>query len=580
MPKHWTIRPYDPDRIAHLARSANVPAVLAQLLICRGIADPPRVAEFLQPKLTALHDPLELPGCAEAADVLLEAVRDKKRIFVYGDYDVDGVTGAAILHKCLTLLSANASYYVPHRIDEGYGLNPQALQTLQQRGAECVVTVDCGATSVEEAAAARDLGLDLIITDHHQFGDVLPEARAIVHPRLPDGDYPFAHLAGAGVAWKLAWALCQKASGSKKVQPRMRNFLLHATGLAALGTVADVVPLVGENRVLVRHGLRSLQDQPGLGLATLMRITGVDQNPQLDSEHIAFVLGPRLNAAGRLGQAQLAVELLVTDKPARAEELARYIDQLNSSRQSLERSIQLAAGKQAREHFDPAADPALVLADHEWHPGVIGIVAGRLAEKFHRPVVMIAWDQMGVKPGVGSARSVPGFNLVAALESCADHLISFGGHEAAAGLKIAEDQLDAFRTAFCEHAADQISEEQRIAELTIDAEAPLSAFTLKTVQQLEVLGPFGQSNPRPLLCATGVELAGPPKTMGSSGRHLSMMLRQHDVRLRAVAFGAGDWADELASLDGPVDVAFRPVINNYRGRRNVELHLVDWRSTA
>lgn len=580
MPKRWRIRPHDPDRISELARSAKIPAVLAQLLLCRGIEEPGEIQQFLEPKLTTLHDPEELPGCSEAAELLFQAAREKKRIFVYGDYDVDGVTGTAILYKCLSLLEADVRYYVPHRVDEGYGLNEEALQTLKDRGADWIVTVDCGITSVDEAKAARRLGLEMVITDHHEPGDRLPEVQAIVHPRLRHATYPFACLAGAGVAWKLAWALCRRASGAKKVRPRMRNFLLHATGLAALGTVADVVPLVGENRVLVCHGLRRLQDHPGLGLSTLMRLTEVDKNPKLNSEDVAFVLGPRINAAGRLGQAQLAVELLVTDKPERAEELARYIDQLNATRQSLERSIQLAAGKQAREQFDPVVDPALVLADHGWHPGVIGIVAGRLVEKFHRPVVMIAWDQMGVKPGIGSARSVSGFNLVAALEACADHLVSYGGHEAAAGLKIAEARLDSFRTAFCECAAGQIAEENRAAELDIDAEAPLSAFTRGAVEQLETMGPFGHMNPRPLFCATAVEVAAPPKPIGAGGRHLSLSLKQYDVRLRAVAFGGGEWAEELTSLDGRVDIAFRPVINTFRGRRSVELHLVDWRKTT
>jgi single-stranded-DNA-specific exonuclease len=271
------------------------------------------------------------------------------------------------------------------------------------------------------------------------------------------------------------------------------------------------------------------------------------------------------------------VELLVTDRQDRAEELARYLDALNATRQTLERSIYLAAGKQVRREFDPVEDPALVLADRGWHAGVIGVVAGRLAEKYHRPVVLISWDPLGVKPGVGSARSVPGFDLHAALESCRDYLVSHGGHAAAAGLKIEEDNLPGFRAAFCELAAAEITEQQRQPVLAIDAEAPLSAFTLGAVQQIERLAPFGQDNDRPLLCAAEVTLAEPPRLIGSGGHHLALKLCQHDVTLRAVAFGGGEWADELAALDGPIDAAFRPVINTVRGRRNVELHLVDWR---
>ena len=385
-------------------------------------------------------------------------------------------------------------------------------------------------------------------------------------------------MSGSGVALKLAWALCQQASGAKRVSPRMRDFLVSAVGLAAMGTVADVVPLVDENRVLVRHGLVSLKDKPGLGLQALMRITELDSKPFLDSEDIGFTLGPRLNAAGRLGQAQLAIELLVTDRADRAEELARYIHGLNDSRQKLERSIYLAANKQAQEQFNPQEDAALVLADRGWHPGVIGIVAGRLAEKYHRPVVLIAQDQLGVKPGTGSARSVPGFHLHAALAQCSDYLLGHGGHAAAAGLTIDDRQVEQFRNAFCEVAEQEITEELRVAELNIDAEAPLSAFTLKVVDQIEQLGPFGQSNLRPLLCTSGVSLAEPPRTIGSGGNHLALKLTQHNVTLRAVAFGGGEWADELAGAGGPLDVAFRPVINTFHGRRNVELHLADWRT--
>ncbi len=577
MAKRWRIHPHDPDAIAALERTARIPAVVAQLLVCRGIRSPEVAREFLDPKLSSLRDPAELPGCAKATDRLHEAIRAGRRIVVYGDYDVDGITGTALLRQCIKLLGGNVGYYVPHRIEEGYGLNGEAIRSLMADKAECIVTVDCGIASVDHAATARQHGLELIVTDHHEPGSQLPEAAAIVHPRLPGHRYPFGGLSGSGVALKLAWSLCQRASGAKRVSEGMKQFLLQAVGLAALGTIADVVPLLDENRVLVRHGLDSLMRVPPLGLATLLRITELDRKPRLDSEDVAFTLAPRLNAAGRLGQAQLAVELLVTDRADRAEELAQYVDRLNASRQTLERSVYLAANKQAKEQFDPENDPALVLADRGWHPGVIGIVAGRLADKYHRPVVLISWDEMGVKPGMGSARSVPGFALHSALEACGGHLIRHGGHAAAAGLTIEESKLECFRAEFCEYAAAAIAEEQRTAELMIDAEAPLSAFTLQVVEQIERLAPFGQSNARPLLCTSGVALVNAPRPLGSGGRHLSMNLTQHNIALRAVAFGGGDWAEELASASGPLDVAFRPVINTFRGRRSVELHLVDWR---
>jgi len=585
MAKRWRIHPHDPARIAALQHAAAIPAVVAELLICRGVTDPAVARDFLDPKLSSLREPGLLPGCLEAASRIHAAIAAGRRILVYGDYDVDGMTGTAILWLCLKLLGAEVGYHIPHRVDEGYGLNGEAIRTLAADKYELLVTVDCGIGSVDEAILARELGVELIVTDHHEPGLRLPEAAAIVHPRLPGSEYPFGGLSGSGVAMKLAWALCQQAAGAKRVAPRMKDFLVQAVGLAALGTVADVVPLVDENRVLVRHGLESLANAPTLGLATLMDIAKVaprqhpDGKMRLGAEDLGFQIAPRLNAAGRLGQPQLAVELLVTDRPERAKELAQYIDGLNATRQTIERSIQLAASKQVGEQFDPIEDSALVLADRGWHPGVIGIVAGRLADKFHRPVVMISWDKAGLRPGIGSARSVPGFNLHAALAECGEFLLAHGGHAAAAGLKIEEHQLDGFRGAFCEVAATQISAAEREAELFVDVEAPFSAFTLQTAQQIERMAPFGQGNSRPLLCTTGVTLQGPPKPLGSSGRHLAMMLSQHGVTLRAVAFGGSDWGDELAAIDGPLDVAFRPVINDFRGRKTVELHLVDWRPT-
>ncbi len=415
MPKRWHIRPHDSASIARLEREASVSSVVAQLLICRGICDPRVVREFLDPKLTGLRDPDLLPGVPAAADRLLAAAKSGRPIVVYGDYDADGMTATSILLGCLKLLGAEVSFYVPNRIDEGYGLNDEALRTLAQRGAATVVTVDCGITSLGEAATAKELGLELIITDHHEMKSELPDAAAIVHPRLPGHQYPFAGLSGAGVAFKLAWALCQRACQAKKVTEGMRSFLLQAIGLAAIGTVADIVPLVDENRIIVHHGLRSLREWPTLGVAALMKLTKLDQKPCLECEDIGFTIGPRLNAAGRLGQAQLGVELLTTERTDRAAALAEYLHELNGSRDSLERSIYLSANKQIQENFDPENDSALVLAGRGWHAGVIGIVAGRLAEKFHRPVVLIAQDDVGVKPGIGSVRGAPGCSVHEAL---------------------------------------------------------------------------------------------------------------------------------------------------------------------
>src|SRR6476661_3811933 len=465
--KRWRFQPHDAERIARLEQAAGISPIVAQLLISRGVYEAEAARTFLDAKLTGLRDPDLLPGAAEAADRIYGAVRERRKIVVYGDYDADGMTGTAILLLCLRLLGAEVSYYVPNRLEEGYGLNGDALRSLAERGASLVISVDCGIASIAEAALARDLGLELIVTDHHEFAAELPAAAVIVHPRLPGHSYPFGGLCGAGVALKVAWALCQRASEAKKVTDRLRDFLLSAVGLAALGTVADVVPLIDENRVLVRHGSNSLKHLPPLGLAMLMQVAKVHDKACLDSEDIAFCLAPRLNAAGRFGQAQLAIELMTTDSRERAEQLAEYIHQLNSSRESLERSIQLAASKQIKEQFDPDGDSALVLAGRGWHAGVIGLVAGRLAEKYHRPVVLIALDQLGVKSGVGSARSPNGLNLHAALAACSEHLLGFGGHACAAGLKIDESRIDAFRAAFCEHASGESSGAMKVGEIRV-----------------------------------------------------------------------------------------------------------------
>ena len=577
MAKQWFFYPHDRDAICELERRANVPAVLAQLLLCRGLSDPERARDFLDPKLSQLRDPEQLPGVTRAADRIYRAVTDGERIVIFGDYDADGMCGTAILVGCLQLMGGNVGYRVPNRLNEGYGLNSDTLRELVSQGANLVITVDCGIANCRESQVARELGLELIITDHHDMLNELPVAEAIVHPRLPGHDYPFSGLCGAAVAFKLAWALCQRASGAEKVSPRFREYLLSAVGLAALATVADVVPLLDENRVLVRHGLDCLRQRAPRGISRLLMATGLAKKSSLASEDIAFTLAPKLNAAGRLGQATMGVELLVTESDERAADLADFLQDLNQQRDSLERSVYLAAQKQAHEDFDPEADPALVLAGRGWHVGVIGIVAGRLADKYHRPVVVISQDTLGVQPGIGSGRGAGVLHLSQAFSHCCDHLVSHGGHAAAAGLRVADKSLEAFRTEFCEYATEHIAADDRVATIQIDAETPLSGLTLNVVSQIERLAPFGQGNARPVLCASGVSLAGPPRRMGGGDRHLSLKIKQHRVTLRAVAFGQGDWADELSQVDGELDIVFRPVINTFAGRRSVEMHLVDWR---
>lgn len=576
--KTWKFRPHDRGAIESFAASCGVSPVLAQLLLNRGITSAGDVERFLHAKLTDLRPPEELPGLTQASDRIMAAIASGDEIVVYGDYDADGMTATAILYRCLKLIGARVSYHLPNRMEEGYGLHTESLEKLAERGKQLVITVDCGVASIEPAARARELGLSLVITDHHRYGQELPDADAIVHPALPGSAYPFPGLCGAGVAFKLAWSLCQRHSGTPKVSANLRDFLVQAVGLAAIGTVADVVPLLDENRILVRHGLRTLSKDPCIGLSKLMHLIKLDEKRELEAEDIGFMLAPRLNAAGRLGQAQLGVELLITEDAERAEALAAYIHELNENRNTLERSIHLSASKQLKEVHSPDEDPAFVLASPNWHPGVIGIVAGKLAEKHHKPVVLIALDKLGCKPGSGSGRSPNGVNLHTAFEECRDLLISGGGHAAAAGLKIDEANLSAFRSAFLEAVAEQSSQLDTEAEIQFDAEATLDQLDLATVSQIERLAPFGMGNPRPMFCALGVELVEPPKPLGSSGRHLSLQLSQFGRRVRAVAFGqAEEWLPQLEQVNSLIDLAFRPVMNEFRGFRKVEMHLTDWR---
>lgn len=577
MPKRWRIRPHDADAVARLERDARVSAIVARLLAARGVVDPAIARTFLAGTLQDLRDPDGIPGLPAAAERILAAARGGERVVIYGDYDADGMCATAILHGCLTALGAAPEWYVPDRFEEGYGLNADALRALAAKGTRLVITVDCGITSVAEARLARDLGLDLVITDHHGFGAEVPDATVVVHPRLPGGAYPFGDLCGAAVAFKLAWAIATRASGARLVTPRLREMLLRAVGLATLGTVADVMPLIDENRILVKHGLECLRLRGGAGLARLMELAKVAEKSALDSEDVAFRLAPRLNAAGRLGQAGLAIEMLTTTDDARGAQLAEWIHGFNEQRDALERSILLAATKQAIHDFDPVADPALVLAGRGWHPGVVGIVAGRLAERYHRPVVVISRDEHQGRPATGSLRSVPGFDILASLQECRGHLLTCGGHAAAAGLRIDDARIDDFRRDFLAAVAARMPEELRLAQVTIDGEATIASLSLDTVSEIERLAPFGHGNKRPVLCATSVRLVEPPRVIGSGGRHLAMTLAQHDTRIRAVAWGGGEWLPHLPQPGQPFHVAFRPKINEFRGRRTAEMEVVDWR---
>jgi single-stranded-DNA-specific exonuclease len=580
--KVWQLLPHDPAAVERLARGLRVPPVIGQLLLNRGLDQPEVAQRFLTAPLTGLHPPGLLPGVDEAAGRLFEAIRQGRKVCVYGDYDADGVTGTAILKLALELAGGKVDVHVPHRLEEGYGLNTEALEKIAGEGTSVVITVDCGIASIHEAEVARKLGLELIITDHHEFKPELPAAPVLVHPRLPGTSYPFGGLSGAAVAFKVAWALAQRTCGGEKVTPRFREFLLDAVALASLGIVADVVPLHEENRILVRHGLNRLRQQPPLGLKVLLETAGLPAGSKVRASDIGFRLAPRINAAGRLGCARLVVDLLTTTDEHRAQDLARYLDEQNAQRKTLEREM-VRSARQMVEAGPLHDDPALVLANlasPHWHAGVIGIVASRLVDLYARPVLIIALRPDGESPeagllGQGSGRSIPGFALHEALSACDEYLLAHGGHKAAAGFRIRGDRVDDFRRSFCDYTARCFPSGPPAPTLVLDAEIPLSALTLGLVRDLDRLEPYGADNREPIFLTGDLRVEGEPRRVGQGERHLSFRVRQGQTALKAIAFDMADRLDQLMSAGGACCLAFTPKLNEWQGRVSVDLVVVD-----
>jgi single-stranded-DNA-specific exonuclease len=570
--REWVLAAPHPDR-EQLARAANIPLTLAQLLLNRGVSTAADVRPFLVPDFKALLPPEELPNALAAARWLLAAVREKKKIAIYGDYDVDGVTGTAILWQTLKLVGADVGFYIPSRLEEGYGLNADAVAKLAADGTQVLVTVDCGITALEEARQARALGLELIITDHHQPQAKLPDAAVTVHPTAC-GASANPDLSGAGVALKIAWALAKEASGGERVGPAYRDLLLDATTFAALGLIADVVPLTGENRIIASFGLRHLKQSRNPGLRALLEVSGLTNKPSYDDYDVGFVLAPRLNAVGRMGHARLAVELFTRADGPRAREIATTLDAENRRRQEVERSIvREAEALVVEKGFDRESCRGIVLASPAWHPGVIGIVAARLVERFRRPTVLIALE--GGR-GQGSGRSVRHFPLHEVLERCREHLESYGGHAMAAGVRLRAEQVDGFTAAFQAEAARRLTPADLRSKVQLDDELPLRDLTAELVDQIHQMAPFGPGNPRPRLATLEVELVDAPRVVGMNGAHLQFTVRQENAYRKAIAFGAGSQAEELTQ-HRRLRVAFEPLINEWNGQRKVELKVIDWR---
>jgi len=566
-------------------------------MCARGLGSAAQATDFLNPRLTHLHDPSLLPGVDTAAARILTALHAGQRIVIYGDYDADGVSAAAILvHMCRALSpGADVSTYIPHRLDEGYGINAQAITELADAGAKVIVSVDCGITAVAPALVARARGVDLIITDHHEWAvdgsgaASLPDAFTLVHPRLPGADgspcaYPFGELCGAGVAYKLAWRMATMHSGGDRVGDDLRRTLLELLALASLGVIADVVPLVGENRVIARFGLERIKHSPLVGLRALVEASGL-AGEKVDAFDVGFKLAPRLNAAGRMGHARDALELFTTTDPRRAAELADALSVQNLARQTVERAILESALEFAQRAGMTAPDRrAIVLADDGWHAGVVGIVCSRLVERFHRPTILLQRKMDGVNGDGGeavchgSARSVDGFDLHAALAACGEHLEKFGGHAMAAGLVVRESRLAGFVEAFTQRANDAIAPERLCARLVVDAEASMQELTTELVGRVEALAPFGRENPPVRIVVRNVAVAAPARTLGAHGKHLALTLAEGTGpsrrMVRTVAWNWGERRDALR-VGMRLDVVVEPKLSRYNGSVTVEPELKD-----
>jgi single-stranded-DNA-specific exonuclease len=558
-PLVWKARPCDEAAATRLERELGLSPVVARLLAIRGHHDPEAADRFLRPSLSHLRDPWTLTDLAPAVDRLLGAAARKERIVVHGDYDVDGVTSTVILRRALELLGADVTHFIPERLRDGYGLQPATIERLHAEGARVVVSVDCGIRAPEAARRARELGVDLIITDHHEPDTELPQALAVVNPKRHDCPYPDKHLAGVGVALKLVQGLCQKAGRDGWLQAFVK--------IAAIGTLADVVPLVGENRVIAKLGLEQLTKGPHkVGLRALLDVSGLS-GKTIDAYHIAFMVAPRVNAAGRMASADLATRLLLASDDTLADEaqaLAQQLDAENTKRRAEEQEIVAAARKAVDTDPDVGAHTVLVVGGEGWHRGVIGIVASKLVDAYYRPAIVLS-----IEHGVahGSCRSIPGFDIPL--------LDRFGGHKQAAGLQLDAAKIPAFRRAVNDYAAAVLTPDDLRPNLSLDGALDFDALTPKVVGDLMAMAPFGLANPKPVFSAAGIEVVDGPRRLKE--RHLKMSLRQKGRTFRAIAWNAADKEPVIAGGPGALEVAYGLEQNEFNGTTYTELRLSDVR---
>lgn len=528
----WTpAEPIDDAAALRLSREINVPEPLARVLIDRGIDSYDAAKVYFRPTVESLHDPFLLNGMAAAVDRLVRALQEQEHILVFGDYDVDGTSAAAMLYLFLRSLEAEVEYYIPDRIREGYGISRESIERAHQRGVGVFLSVDCGIGAVEEATLAKSLGLDVIICDHHEPGPVLPDAVAVLDPLKPEDTYPFKALCGCGVGFKLIQALARTLGKEQDVHAYL--------DFVAMASAADIVPLTGENRILTRLGLEIINEHPRPGTKALIAAAGL-RSKEIGTGQIIFVLGPRINAAGRLGDATRAVRLLTSADPEEAFRLAEELEEENRNRRKIDEDTFASAQLLAESTFDLSNDAAIVLHHESWHPGVVGIVASRMVEKYYKPSIMMATID-GVARG--SARSVNGFDIYEALRRSADTVIQFGGHKYAAGVTVDLARIDEFRETFLQNVRDMMTDELMKPELRIDTEISLADITPRFMRILKELAPFGPGNPVPVFLCRDLEVVGSPRIVGKN--HLKFRVRQQGAVIDAIGFGLGDLLDRI-----------------------------------
>ncbi len=568
--KKWLIKASEPVLQPILVKKLGVSPLMAQLLINRGIYTVRAAREFINVSFEELHAPELMRDLPEAVEIISGTLDRAGKIWVYGDYDVDGVTGTALLVHVLRRLGGNVEYYIPHRLSEGYGLHTPVLQMARESGVQLVLTVDCGISSVAEVDEAnRSGGPAIIITDHHEPPPELPRAAAVVNPKRKGCRYPFGDLAGVGVAFKLVQALLAVRDNPFS----WKEYL----DLVCLGTIADIVPLQGENRILVRHGLSYLGNSARPGLQALCKACSIQQNT-ITAWEVGFLLAPRINAAGRLDDAGLAVEMLLSDDYDAALEMARLLNKANQERQNLE-AVTLSEALGMLEDLELADRDVLVLASANWHPGVIGIVASRLVDRFYKPVLLVAFDQ---ELGKGSARSTSGFHLYNALEYCADCLTGYGGHAMAAGFSLPVEQVDILREKINDYAAAHLRAADTEPVMELDAQVSLQDITYELINEIEQLAPYGHGNPGPVFALQQARLVN-CRGVGKNNAHLKMLLSEHSVVMDGIGFNLGQFAGELAAAR-EVSVAFTPEVNTWQGRQTLQVkvqdvHLEPWQES-